>query len=109
MEPAARVMADALANAPMRPPSVPVFANVRAAPLSDPAEIRKALVAQVTGTVRWRESVLAMAAQGVQVFCELGAGKVLSGLVKRTTSEGLGLSLGTPEEIAGNAARLKQG
>jgi [acyl-carrier-protein] S-malonyltransferase len=109
MEPAAKVMAEALANTPMRPPTVPVFANVLAAPLRDPAEIRKALVAQVTGTVRWRESMAGMAAQGVKVFCELGAGKVLSGLVKRTAPEAQGLSLGTPQDIAENAARLKQG
>jgi [acyl-carrier-protein] S-malonyltransferase len=88
---------------------VPVFANVLAAPLRDPAEIRKALVAQVTSTVRWRESMAGMAAQGVKVFCELGAGKVLSGLVKRTAPEAQGLSLGTPGDIAENAARLKQG
>jgi [acyl-carrier-protein] S-malonyltransferase len=107
MAPAAKVMADALANTPMRPPTVPVFTNVLAAALSDPAEIRKALVAQVTGTVRWRESMAGMAALGVNVFCELGAGKVLSGLVKRTASEAQGLSLGTPQDIAENAARLK--
>ncbi|MGE3874174.1 MAG: ACP S-malonyltransferase [Parvibaculaceae bacterium] len=109
MEPAAKTMAEALANTPMRPPTVPVFANVLAAPLSDPAEIRKALVAQVTGTVRWRESMAAMAAQGVKLFCEAGAGKVLSGLVKRTAPEAQGLALGAPEDIAQNAARLKQG
>jgi [acyl-carrier-protein] S-malonyltransferase len=109
MGPAAKVMADALANTPMRPPMVPVFANVLAAPLSDPAEIRKALVAQVTGTVRWRECMAGMAAQGVKVFCELGSGKVLSGLVKRTAPEAQGLALGSPEDIAHNAAQLKQG
>jgi [acyl-carrier-protein] S-malonyltransferase len=109
MEPAAKVMAEALANTPMRPPTVPVFANVLAAPLSDPAEIRKALVAQVTGTVRWRESMAAMAAQGIKLFCEVGSGKVLSGLVKRTASEAQGLALGSPEDIAQNAAQLKQG
>jgi [acyl-carrier-protein] S-malonyltransferase len=109
MEPAAKTMANALANTPMRPPMVPVIANVVAAPLSDPAEIRKALVAQVTGTVRWRECMAGMAAQGVKVFCELGSGKVLSGLVKRTAPEAQGLALGTPDDIAQNAARLKQG
>ncbi|WP_119269178.1 ACP S-malonyltransferase [Taklimakanibacter deserti] len=109
MEPAAKLMAEALANTPMRPPTVPVFANVLAAPLSDPAEIRKALVAQVTGTVRWRESMAAMAAEGVKLFCEVGSGKVLSGLVKRTAPEAQGLALGSPEDIAQNAAQLKQG
>jgi [acyl-carrier-protein] S-malonyltransferase len=109
MEPAALVMADALANTPMRPSTVPVFANVLARPLSDPTEIRKALIAQVTGTIRWRESMARMAKEGVKLFCELGAGKVLTGLVKRTAPEAQVLALGTPEDIAQNAARLKQG
>lgn len=109
MQPAAEAMAKALANTPMRPPMVPVFANVLAAPLSDPEAIRKALVAQVTGTVRWRESMAAMAAQGVKLFCEAGSGKVLSGLVKRTAPDAVGLSLGTPDDIAQNVAQLKQG
>lgn len=109
MQPAAEAMAKALVDTPMRPPVVPVFSNVLAAPLSDPAEIRKALVAQVTGTVRWRESMAAMAAKGVKLFCEAGAGKVLSGLVKRTAPDAQGLSLGTPDDIAQNVAQLKQG
>lgn len=109
MQPAAEAMAKALANTPMRPPTVPVFSNVLAAPLSDPEEIRKALVAQVTGTVRWRESMAAMAAQGVKLFCEAGAGKVLSGLVKRTAPDSAGISMGTPDDIAQNVAQLKQG
>lgn len=109
MQPAAEAMANALANTPMRPPTVPVFCNVLAQPLSDPAEIRKALVAQVTGTVRWRESMAAMAAGGIKLFCEAGAGKVLSGLVKRTAPDAQGLSLGTPDDIAQNVAQLKQG
>lgn len=109
MQPAAEAMANALANTPMRPPTVPVFSNVLAAPVSDPAEIRKALVAQVTGTVRWRESMAAMAAQGVKLFCEAGAGKVLSGLVKRTAPDSAGICMGTPDDIAQNVAQLKQG
>ncbi len=109
MQPAAEAMANALANTPMRPPTVPVFSNVLAAPVSDPAEIRKALVAQVTGTVRWRESMAAMAAEGVRLFCEAGAGKVLSGLVKRTAPDSAGISMGTPDDIAQNVAQLKQG
>ncbi|MFZ5675157.1 MAG: ACP S-malonyltransferase [Pseudomonadota bacterium] len=109
MQPAAEAMAKALANTPMRPPTVPVFSNVLAAPLSDPEEIRKALVAQVTGTVRWRECMAAMAAQGVKLFCEAGAGKVLSGLVKRTAPDSTGISVGTPDDIAQNVAQLKQG
>lgn len=109
MQPAAEAMAKALANTPMRPPVVPVFSNVLAAPLSDPEEIRKALVAQVTGTVRWREGMAAMAGQGVKLFCEAGAGKVLSGLVKRTAPDSTGIAMGTPDDIAQNVAQLKQG
>jgi [acyl-carrier-protein] S-malonyltransferase len=109
MQPAAEAMAKALANTPMRPPVVPVFSNVLAAPLSDPEDIRKALVAQVTGTVRWREGMAAMAGQGVKLFCEAGAGKVLSGLVKRTAPDSAGISMGTPDDIAQNVAQLKQG
>ncbi|QIG50679.1 ACP S-malonyltransferase [Nordella sp. HKS 07] len=109
MQPAAEAMAKALTDTPMRPPLVPVYSNVLARPLTDAAEIRKALVAQVTGTVRWRESMAAMAAAGVKLFCEAGAGKVLSGLVKRTAPDAQGLSLGTPDDIAQNVAQLKQG
>src|SRR5271169_3413624 len=82
MQPAADVMAQALAQVSVRPPVVPVVANVLAKPIRDPAEIVRALVAQVTGTVRWRECVAAMARAGVTAFYEVGAGKVLSGLVK---------------------------
>jgi [acyl-carrier-protein] S-malonyltransferase len=109
MQPAAEAMAAALANTPMRPPTVPVISNVLAAPLSDPVEIRKALVAQVTGTVRWREDMAYMASHGVNVFCEVGAGKVLSGLVKRTASEAQGLAMGTPDDVAQGVSQLKQG
>src|SRR5882672_6763541 len=80
MQPAADAMAEALAKVAMKPPAVPVVANVLVGPVSDPGEIVRALVAQVTGTVRWRESVAFMAAQGVTTFYEIGAGKVLSGL-----------------------------
>ena len=82
MEPAARTMEEALAEAEMGPPFVPVYANVTAAPVDDPTEIRALLVAQVTGRVRWRESVAAMAEAGVDHFVELG-GKVLGPMVKR--------------------------
>jgi [acyl-carrier-protein] S-malonyltransferase len=82
MEPAARAMEEALAAADLRPPLVPVYANVTAAPADDPAEIRRLLVEQVTGMVRWRESVAAMAQAGVTHFVEFG-GKVLSPMVKR--------------------------
>ena len=79
---------------------MPVVSNVRASALKDPAEIVKALVAQVTGTVRWRESVAYMAAQGVGKFYEIGAGKVLSGLVKRIADGATGTAIGTPDDVA---------
>jgi len=99
MEPAARVMEAALAEAAMRPPAVPLIANVTAAAVSDPVEIRRLLVRQVTGLVRWRESVQAMREIGVGTLVELGSGKVLAGLVKRIDGEMAAVSLGSPEEI----------
>ena len=71
-----------------------------AAPISDPDEIRRRLVEQVTGTVRWRESVAFMASQGVTRFFEIGSGKVLSGLVKRIAEGAVGISVGGPGDIA---------
>ncbi len=100
MQPAADVMAEALSKVSVKPPVVPVVANVLAEPIQDPAEIVKALVAQVTGTVRWRESVAAMAAAGVTKFTEVGAGKVLSGLIKRIAEGAATGAVGTPEDIA---------
>ena len=81
-------------------PRVALYANVLAAPVADPEAIRSALVAQVTGTVRWRESVAAMAAAGVDRFYELGAGKVLTGLVKRIAPEASATAIGTPADVA---------
>jgi [acyl-carrier-protein] S-malonyltransferase len=108
MQPAADVMRDALARVTIKPPVVPLVANVLAAPTSDPGEIAQGLVAQVTGTVRWRESVAFMAAAGVAVFYEVGAGKVLSGLVKRIAEGASGITIGTPEEVvAFKAARAE--
>ena len=101
MQPAADAMAQALAEVAVKAPAVPVVANVLAKPISDPGEIVRALVAQVTGTVRWRESVAFMAAQGVTTFYEVGAGKVLSGLVKRVAEGATGISVGTPDDVAG--------
>src|SRR6185503_8975581 len=83
MQPAADAMAEALGNATVKAPVVPVVANVLAQPISDPQEIVRRLVEQVTGTVRWRECVAMMAAAGVTTFYEVGAGKVLTGLLKR--------------------------
>jgi [acyl-carrier-protein] S-malonyltransferase len=100
MQPAAEAMREALGNVMVKPPAVPVVANVLAQPITDPAEIVRRLVEQVTGTVRWRESVAFMAAQGVTTFYEVGAGKVLSGLVKRITKDARGIPIGTPEDIA---------
>jgi [acyl-carrier-protein] S-malonyltransferase len=100
MQPAADAMAEALAKIAMKPPAVPLVANVLARPVNDPAEIVKSLVAQVTGTVRWRESMAFMASAGVDSFYEVGAGKVLSGLVKRIAEGATGMAIGTPDDVA---------
>jgi [acyl-carrier-protein] S-malonyltransferase len=99
MAPAAEVMAGALAAARVNAPVVPVVANVKAQAVSDPDEIRDLLVRQVTGTVRWRESVQWMKAQGVERLVEAGAGKVLSGLAKRIDGDLSAVSLNTPADI----------
>jgi [acyl-carrier-protein] S-malonyltransferase len=100
MQPAADVMAQALANVSIKAPSVPVVANVLASPVQDPAQILRALVAQVTGTVRWRESIANMAAAGVTKFYEVGAGKVLSGLIKRIADGATTSAIGSPDDVA---------
>jgi [acyl-carrier-protein] S-malonyltransferase len=100
MHPAAEAMAAALANARLGAPKPPLVANVSASPLIDPRAIRESLVAQITGTVRWRESVAFMAAQGVTRFVEIGAGKVLAGLVKRIAEGATAISVGTPADVA---------
>ena len=99
-------MREALAGVTVNSPAVPVVANVEAAPITDPAAIRDALVRQVTGTVRWRESVAAMAAQGVDSFYEVGSGKVLTGLVKRIAAGASAVAIGTPEDVAAIKASL---
>jgi [acyl-carrier-protein] S-malonyltransferase len=99
MQPAADAMAEALAAVEMQAPAVPVVANVTAAPVSDPDAVRKLLVEQVTGMVRWRESVLAMKALGVSRLVEVGAGKVLAGLTKRIDKEVSATSLSAPADI----------
>ena len=100
MQPAADAMAKALAEVTIKAPAAPLVANVLASPVTSPEEIRRLLVEQVTGTVRWRESVAYMAGQGVTHFFEIGAGKVLSGLVKRITDGATGLAVGAPADIA---------
>jgi [acyl-carrier-protein] S-malonyltransferase len=104
MAPAADAMATALAEATLRAPFVPLVANVTAAPVADPDDIRRLLVEQVTGTVRWRESVLAMAALGVTGFVELG-GKVLGPMVRRITPDATML---TAADAAGVEALAKE-
>jgi [acyl-carrier-protein] S-malonyltransferase len=99
MQPAADAMAEALAGVAMAAPKVAVVANVTAAPVTDPAAIRDLLVRQVTGTVRWRESVQFIAAQGVTELVELGSGKVLGGLAKRIDKALSGVSVGTPADV----------
>jgi [acyl-carrier-protein] S-malonyltransferase len=106
MQPAADAMREALGTVTVNAPAVPVVANVEAAPITDPAAIRDALVRQVTGTVRWRESVAYMAAQGVEAFYEIGSGKVLTGLVKRIASGASATAIGTPEDVAAFKASL---
>jgi [acyl-carrier-protein] S-malonyltransferase len=100
MQPAADAMAEALSHVAVKSPVVPLVSNVLAKPVLDPGEIVRALVAQVTGTVRWRESVAFMADAGVKTFYEIGAGKVLSGLIKRIAAGAAISAIGTPEDIA---------
>jgi [acyl-carrier-protein] S-malonyltransferase len=99
LDPAADIMTYALASANITTPNPPVVANVTATPVSDPDDIRNLLVEQVTSRVRWRECVLAMRDHGVDELCELGAGKVLTGLNRRIDRELTGRTIGTPEDI----------
>lgn len=99
LDPAADIMTYALASANITTPNPPVVANVTAAPVSDPDDIRNLLVEQVTSRVRWRECVLAMRDQGVDELCEIGPGKVLTGLNRRIDRELTGRAIGTPEDI----------
>ncbi len=99
MQPAADAMAEALAAVTIAAPVVPVVANVTAAAVSDPNVIRRLLVEQVTGMVRWRECVLFMKEQGVETLVELGSGKVLAGLTKRIDKELSASSVGAPADV----------
>lgn len=107
MAPAAEIMAEALAEAPVRAPRPPLVANVTARPISDPHEIRARLVEQVTDRVRWRESIAWMVGEGgVTRFAELGAGKALTGMIKRTAPQARADALSTPAELEAFAASL---
>lgn len=107
MQPAADVMAEALSQVQVKTPVVPVIANVVAEPISDPEEIKRRLVEQVTGTVRWRECVMRMGALGVTDFYEIGSGKVLAGLVKRILKDANATPVGTVADVDAAAAALK--
>jgi [acyl-carrier-protein] S-malonyltransferase len=104
MQPAADAMAEALAPVAFAAPAVPVVANVRAEAVSDPEVLRALLVDQITGSVRWRESVAFMAGQGVSEFWEIGAGKALSGMIRRIAKEAETRAIGTPEDVAAAVA-----
>ncbi len=104
MQPAAEVMAEALAAVTINAPAVPLIANVRADVVTDPAEIRALLVEQVTGSVRWRESVQVMATKGVTEFWEIGAGKALSGMIRKIDRSLICRQVGTPDDVKATAA-----
>jgi len=106
MQPAADAMAEALAGANVQSPSVPVLANVTVSPLTNPDEIISSLVAQVTGRVRWRESITWFGENGVDTLYEIGAGKVLTGLARRINKDLNGLTVGTAEEVRAAAEKL---
>jgi [acyl-carrier-protein] S-malonyltransferase len=100
MRPAAEAMAQALGEVTVKPPAVPLVCNVTARPATTSDEIVRRLIEQVTGTVRWRESVTFMASSGVRTFYEVGAGKVLSGLVRRIADPAIGIAVGTPGDVS---------
>lgn len=108
MQPAADVMQEALAAVEIKSPMRPLIANVTAEPVTAPDEIRRLLVEQVTGTVRWRESVLYMAGAGVTELVEVGAGRVLSGLAKRIDRSVKGVPLNTADDIKAFAAAIRE-
>ena len=107
MQPAALAMELALKGVKICPPMPPLVANVAASAVSEPETIRSGLVAQVTGTVRWRESVAYMSAHGVARFIELGSGKVLTGLIKRIAEGATAFSIGAPADVAAFSASVK--
>ena len=107
MQPAADVMAGALADVAIKAPSVSLVANVRAEAVTDPDMIRSLLVEQVTGSVRWRESVAYMADQGVDQIWEIGAGKALCGMIRRIAKEVSTKAVGTPDDVAAAVEQMK--
>ena len=107
MQPAADVMAQALADVTINAPVVPLVANVRAEAVTDPDVIRALLVEQVTGSVRWRESVAYMAGEGVSEIWEIGAGKALCGMIRRIDKSVATAAVGTPEDVAKAAKQIK--
>ena len=109
MAPAADVMANALGEVDISEPAVPVVANVTAQAVSDPAVIRSLLVEQVTGSVRWRESVAWMAEQGVTQTYEIGAGKALTGMIRRIHKEMATATVGTPDDVKAASQSIKEG
>jgi [acyl-carrier-protein] S-malonyltransferase len=106
MAPAADAMEEALGNVEVAKPVVPLVANVEAGPITDPDEIRRCLVEQVTSMVRWRESMTWLATSGVDLFVEIGSGKVLSGLARRIVSGADTLTIGAPDDIDAAMARF---
>ncbi len=106
MQPAAEAMAEALSHVEMKAPVVPLVSNVRARAISDATTIRSLLVEQVTGSVRWRESVAWMAEQGVTEIWEIGAGKALSGMIRRIAKDVETRAVGTPDDVAAAVAAL---
>lgn len=108
MQPAASAMSEALAAVVIDAPKVPVVVNVRAEAVTEPDRIRALLIAQITGSVRWRESVQYMEGAGVSQFWEIGAGKALSGMIKRTAKGAETRAIGTPEDVAAAKAALNE-
>jgi [acyl-carrier-protein] S-malonyltransferase len=106
LQPAADAMRDALASVRLDEPTVPLIANVTAAPVTDPEEIRRLLVEQVTATVRWRECVLAMKGLNVDTLVEMGGGKVLTGMVRRIDREMTGIAVEGPDDIESLLGKL---
>jgi [acyl-carrier-protein] S-malonyltransferase len=108
MQPAADEMEEALSEVQIKTPCVPLVAKVTAEPTINPRTIRRQLVEQITGRVRWRESISCLTEAGVMHFVEVGAGKVLSGMVRRINKEATGVALGDPESIAAFAKTLQE-